>query len=93
MRTIETTTTFRKDVKREKKGMLGKKLDRLLFDVIQILAADTKLPEKSRDHAMIGDWSDFRDCHVRPDPILVYRKVGNNALQLVRLGSHSELGI
>ena len=93
MRTIETTTTFRKDVKREKKGMLGKKLDRLLFDVIQILAADTKLPEKSRDHAMIGDWSDFRDCHVRPDLILVYRKVGNNALQLVRLGSHSELGI
>ena len=93
MRTIEFTTAFRKDVKRERKGVLGKKLDRLLFEIIEFLATDTKLPERCRDHAMIGDWSDFRDCHIRPDLVLIYRKFGNHTLQLVRLGSHSELGI
>jgi len=41
---------------------------------------------------MTGNWTDFRDCHVRPDLVLIYRKVGDDALQLVRLGSHSELG-
>lgn len=39
-----------------------------------------------------GEWKDFRDCHVKPDLVLIYRKIGNEALQLVRLGSHSELG-
>ena len=93
MRTIEATTVFRKDVKREKKGALGKKLDRLLFEVIDLLVTDAKLPERCRDHAMIGEWGDFRDCHIRPDLVLIYRKPDTDTLQLVRLGSHSELGI
>ena len=93
MRTIEATTAFRKDVKRERKGVLGKKLDRIIFEIIETLAADAKLPERCRDHAMIGEWADFRDCHVRPDLVLIYRKPDNDRLQLVRLGSHSELGI
>ncbi len=93
MRTIEPTSAFRKDLKREKKGVLGTRLDRLLFEIIRMLAADIKLPGRCRDHAMIGDWADFRDCHIRPDLVLIYRKVGSHNLQLVRLGSHSDLGI
>jgi mRNA interferase YafQ len=42
---------------------------------------------------MQGEWNDHRDCHVKPDLVLIYRKVGEDTLQLVRLGSHSELGI
>jgi YafQ family addiction module toxin component len=44
------------------------------------------------DHSLQGEWKDFRDCHVRPDLILIYRKPDDKSLELVRLGSHSELG-
>jgi hypothetical protein len=44
------------------------------------------------DHALSGEWRDFRDCHIRPDLILIYRKPDAENLELVRLGSHSELG-
>ncbi|MGH8118446.1 MAG: type II toxin-antitoxin system YafQ family toxin [Rhodanobacteraceae bacterium] len=46
-----------------------------------------------RDHALSGRWKNHRDCHVRPDLVRVYRKPGDDVLQLVRLGSHSELGL
>jgi mRNA interferase YafQ len=44
------------------------------------------------DHALRGEWKDFRDCQVKPDLVLIYRKPGVDVLQLVRLGSHNELG-
>ena len=44
------------------------------------------------DHALSGEWSDHRDCHVKPDLILIYQKPDADTLRLVRLGSHSELG-
>jgi mRNA interferase YafQ len=50
------------------------------------------LADKYRDHALSGDWKDHRDCHVKPDLVLIYRKPDADRLQLVRLGSHSELG-
>jgi mRNA interferase YafQ len=57
------------------------------------LANDHPLDAKYRDHAMIGEWKDHRDCHIKPDLVLIYRKPDDETLQLVRLGSHSELGI
>lgn len=42
---------------------------------------------------MSGDWKDHRDCHIRPDLVLIYRKPDVEALELVRLGSHSELSL
>ena len=62
-------------------------------EVIETLANDQPLAEKHRDHALIGDWKDHRDCHIRPDLVLVYRKPDSDTLQLVRLGSHSLLGM
>ena len=50
-------------------------------------------PEKFCDHQLTGKWQEFRDCHIRPDLILIYRKPNAVQLQLVRLGSHSELGL
>ena len=93
MRTIEATTRFRRDYKREKKSQHGKDLDTLLAEMLDFLAADTPLPSRFKDHPLTGDWADFRDCHVLPDLVLIYRKTNADTLQLVRLGSHSELGI
>ncbi len=91
MRRIEHTTAFRRDYKREKRGQLRKQLDGLLAGVLTLLASDKALPPASSDHPLSGEWSDHRDCHLRPDLVLIYRKVGGDVLQLVRLGSHSDL--
>jgi mRNA interferase YafQ len=92
MREVKYTTRFRRDYKREKSGRHGRKLDALLMEVVNMLAADQPLPPRNVDHPLQGEWKDFRDCHVRPDLILIYRKPDDKSLELVRLGSHSELG-
>jgi len=93
MRTIKYTTQFRRDYKREKRTQHSADLDKKLSLVIDWLAMDMQLPESMHDHRLFGSWKDHRDCHVRPDLVLIYRKVGANTLELVRLGSHSELGL
>jgi mRNA interferase YafQ len=92
-RTIEWTTAFKRDRKRELKGQYGKTLETMLTPILESLVADKPLAFRYRDHDMHGDWVDHRNCHVRPDLVLLYRKEGDDVLQLVRLGSHSELGI
>jgi mRNA interferase YafQ len=54
---------------------------------------DQPLGERHCDHALTGDWQDCRDCHMKPDLVLIYGKPDAEVLQLVRLGSHSELGL
>ena len=93
MRTIERTGQFKRDYKREAKGWHAKLLDQFLYDVLSSLATDQRLPAKNRDHALSGDWADHRDCHLKPDLLLTYRLPDNDTLQLVRMGSHSELGL
>ena len=93
MRTISYTNRFRRDYKREKAGRHGRTLDADLMQVVNLLAADTPLPRRNFDHPLSGEWSDHRDCHIKPDLVLIYRKPDNNSLELVRLGSHSELGL
>jgi mRNA interferase YafQ len=93
MRAIKYTARFKRDYRREKSGILGKKLNKLLTDAVNILAADQPLPERLRDHALAGEWKDHRDCHIRPDLVLIYRKPDDDSLELVRLGSHSELSL
>ena len=93
MRAIKYTHRFKRDYRREKLGMLGKKLDTLLMEAVNLLAADKPLPQRYVDHPLSGDWKDHRDCHIRPDLVLIYRKPDPESLELVRLGSHSELGI
>lgn len=61
--------------------------------VLVALAGDQPLEPRRRDHALTGDWKDHRDCHVKPNLVLVYQKPDADTLRLVRLGSHSELGL
>ncbi|CAK0778691.1 mRNA interferase YafQ [Azospirillaceae bacterium] len=63
------------------------------MDVVNVLAADMPLLHRNADHALTGEWVDHRDCHLRPDLVLIYRKPDDDNLELVRLGSHSELGL
>jgi mRNA interferase YafQ len=91
MRRIERTTAFQRDFKREKKGQYRRDLDSLVSGVVSLLVEDTPLPEKNHDHGLAGDWRDHRECHLKPDLLLIYRKPDDEVLQLVRLGSHSEL--
>ena len=90
-RSVEPTTAFRRDFKRVSKGVFRRQLEGLLRLVLAALAADEPLPPANRDHPLSGDWSDCRECHIRGDLLLIYRKPDDARLQLVRLGSHSEL--
>lgn len=92
MRTIDPTGRFKRDLKRELKGRYRRMLAAELDELVALLAADEPLDARYRDHALTGDWKDHRDCHVKPDLVLIYRTPDDNTLQLVRLGSHAELG-
>ena len=63
------------------------------MEVVSLLADDTALARRNIDHPLSGEWNDHRDCHIRPDLVLIYRKPNDDSLELVRLGSHSELGL
>lgn len=84
------TSQFRKDYKRAIKR--GKKIAKL-DEVIQKLANGEPLDVKHRDHALVGNWSAFRECHIEPDWLLVYRiEAGVLILTLARTGTHGDLG-
>jgi mRNA interferase YafQ len=91
VRRIKRTGRFDRDLRRELSGVLGERLTLLLAETVSILSSDHPLPPRFRDHPLSGEWKDFRDCHIRPDLILIYRKPDADTLELVRLGSHSEL--
>ena len=93
MREVKYTTRFQRDYRREKSGRRSNRLDALLMEIVNLLAADMALPRRNFDHPLSGEWNDHRDCHIRPDLILIYRKPDDDSLELVRLGSHSELGL
>lgn len=83
------TAQFKKDYKRAKKR--GKDMA-LLDEAILMLAKGEMLPSSMRDHELSGVWHGFRECHIQPDWLLVYR-INNDVLvlTLTRTGSHSDL--
>lgn len=93
MRAIERTRRFKRDYKRESRGRHRADLDELLAALVEALASDTPLEPRHHDHALSGPWADFRDCHIRPDLVLIYQKPDAHTLRLVRIGSHAELGL
>jgi len=86
---LVTTTQFRKDLKRlRKRGADMQKLDA----VLKTLCAEQPLADRHRDHALVGDYIGFRECHVAPDWLLVYAiDKGKLILTASRTGSHSDL--
>ena len=89
---IERSTAFKRDYKRIKATpRYRKNLDSLLSDVLKLLLADKVLPERNLDHSLSGNWDGYRECHIKPDLLLIYSKPDQYTLRLARLGSHSEL--
>jgi mRNA interferase YafQ len=84
---IHYTTQFKKDYKRIKKQ--NKDLNQLKV-VINKLVSGEKFEPKHKDHQLSGNWKGHRDCHIKPDWILIYR-IQDEDLFLERTGSHSEL--
>lgn len=78
---------FKKDLQLQiKRGKDREKLDELL----KLLLNEDELPVRYKDHPLRGNWNGYRDAHVTPDWILIYRVEGDE-LQLARTGSHADL--
>lgn len=86
---ILSTNRFKKDLKAIM--MRGYNIQ-LLQDVVSLLAAGIPLPEKNKEHMLSGDWTGYRECHITPDWLLIYR-IDNDVLvlTLTRTGTHSDL--
>jgi mRNA interferase YafQ len=85
MRRIERTNVFRRDFKREQRGQHRRDLEALISFIVALLAEDRPIPAMNHDHALGGEWQDHRECHLKPDLLLIYRKPDVEVLQLVRL--------
>ena len=86
---LRKTYQFEKDVKRmAKRGMHMQELTA----VIDLLLAESLLPEKYQDHPLTGDYAGFRECHIRPDWLLIYTIQSERLiLTCMRTGTHSDL--
>ncbi len=90
-REIERSTIFKRDYKRESKGQHRATLDAELVAVLVALVNDEPLKTRHRDHELSGEWRGYRECHIKPDLLLIYHKPDADTLRLARLGSHGEL--
>lgn len=86
---ITQTGAFKRDYKREKGGQHSD-LEDDFKAVVALLANRKPLPQSNKDHPLKGKWRGYRDCHIRPDLVLIYRRT-KTTLELVRIGSHSEI--
>jgi mRNA interferase YafQ len=91
MRTIESATVFRKELKKLKTKPGHGNLDELLQSVLELLITDKPLPIKNRDHPLTGPYKGFRDCHIKPDVVLIYSRQNKTTLWLARIETHREL--
>ena len=87
MRNLVRGNQFKRDVKLAQRR--GKDITKLR-DAILLLSEARPLPERYRDHPLSGEWQNYRDCHLEPDWLLIY-KVDGNDLYLVRTGTHADL--
>lgn len=78
---------FKKDIAKAKKQ---RKDIELLKSIIQLLVENKTLPEKLKDHPLKGNWKGYRDVHINPDWVLIY-KTDEKSIRLERIGTHSEL--
>ncbi|MCX8501323.1 MAG: type II toxin-antitoxin system YafQ family toxin [Alphaproteobacteria bacterium] len=93
MRTINYTPQFKRDYRKLKGGTYRQIIDKELNTVFVILRNDLPLPQKYLDHPLKGRWRGHRECHIRPNLLLIYRKPNDQLLELTRIGSHSELSL
>ncbi|MCC8150052.1 MAG: type II toxin-antitoxin system YafQ family toxin [Lachnospiraceae bacterium] len=84
---IRYSTRFKKDMKLCNKRNYNMNLIQEIIDTLRIPAS---LPDKNRDHTLIGQYAGYKECHILPDWLLIYR-INGNELLLYRTGTHAEL--
>ena len=87
MRKIIIGKKFKKDSKKHYLEFVSNSW----IEAVNCLCNDVPLPQKYCDHALQGESDGVRDCHIKPDLILLYVKTGTDFLELLRIGTHSEL--
>ena len=85
---LEYSTQFKRDFKKIAKLPIQDIVE--AGHVIKQLQLNEDLSIKYVDHSLSGDWKGYRDCHIKPDLVLIY-KTDNSSLKLARIGTHSEL--
>ncbi|MBM7070623.1 type II toxin-antitoxin system YafQ family toxin [Shewanella sp. 202IG2-18] len=85
---LEYSSQFKKDFKKVAKLAIPDVIE--VGHIITSLQKNKKLEAKYVDHALSGNWANYRDCHIKPDLVLIY-KIEDSTLKLARIGSHSEL--
>ena len=87
MYSLFRTASFKKQYKKLSSNDKG-----LVREVIILLAQNTILDEKYKDHKLTGNFKDLRECHVKPDLLLIY-KINDDILELalVQVGNHGSL--
>jgi mRNA interferase YafQ len=74
MRTIERVSAFKRDYRRVKATpRYSKDIDHLLTAIVEKLLLDEALPSRNHDHELSGNWKGYRECHLKPDLLLIYR--------------------
>ena len=91
MREVNTTTRFRKDYRKIFGQSRNRKAENRFRLILKMLVNDVQLPRQVHDHELSGELLGLRELHVMPDLLLMYYKEGEQVLNLVRLGTHSEL--
>lgn len=92
-RLSDHTSAFRKDWERLSRS--GRHdMRRLKAVMLDLVANEAPLPAERRDHALVGDWSGFRECHIGGDFLLIYQVTGSGTKEtviFVRAGTHADL--
>ena len=88
MKEIRKTSQFKKDYKRFKND---KEFVETLMEIVKLLTGGNQIPEEYNPHPLKGNWKNYMECHIENDTLLIWFDKNNNAIVLVRLGSHSEL--
>lgn len=83
---FEMSNAFKRDLKKYYLSLVS--MEWVL--IFECLLKGYEIPEKYKDHPLQGDWVGFRDCHIKPDLVLIYKIVGDT-VELHRLNSHSKL--
>lgn len=88
MKEIRKTSQFKKDFKR-----FGKDMEKVktLMDIVDTLQKGEPIPKEFYPHPLKGEWKNYMECHIGDDYLLIWYDKEENVIELVRLGSHSEL--
>lgn len=88
MKKLKPTTRYRKDYKKFRNN--PRKLEKL-FGILRRLENEEPIPEEYDPHLLTGDYKGYMECHIESDFLLIWFDPDTDEIDLVRLGSHSEL--